>query len=136
MELTDALRRRLAKEQRGLCFYCALRLHDDMTWEHLVARAHGGRNRLSNLKVSHARCNSLVGVLDIDRKFALHEVGRLLGSDAFFLLAARLKPLTNVQTRQGAGTMHIRRRPKRLPPELHRAVVERLLLQLPPALAA
>lgn len=126
--LTDDLRRRMAKEQRGLCFYCAMRLHDDMTWEHLVARAHRGKDKLSNVVVSHSICNSLVGVLPVAAKWALHDIGHSLGSDAFFIVAARLKPYANIA---GTSPMSVQRRPKRPPEHRHRQTVERFVEFLP-----
>lgn len=127
MFLTDDLRRRVAKEQRGLCFYCSLRLHEDMTWEHLVARHHGGDNRMSNMVVSHGRCNALVGVHDARFKHALADVGHLYGSDAFFLLAERFKADANPH---GSKRVVVRR-PKKPSARVHRDNVERLISFLP-----
>lgn len=127
MYLTDDLRRRLAKDQRGLCFYCHLRLHDDMTWEHLVARHHGGDNSLRNLRISHSVCNSLVGVLDAQKKIAISEIGATYGSDAFFLLMERLKSEANPNGKTFAAV----RRPKRPSPQVHRINIEKLLSFLP-----
>jgi len=125
--LTDELRRRQAKDQRGLCFYCHLRMHEDMTWEHMVARHHGGDNRLSNLRVAHSVCNSLVGVHDVRMKHALSDVGALYGSDAFFLLADRLKADANPHGRHRV----VVKRPKKPSPRIHRDNVERLISFLP-----
>lgn len=119
----------MAKEQRGRCFYCSLLLREDMTWEHLVARSHRGTNSIKNMRVAHSKCNSEVGVLHVDVKYSLHEIGWTLGSDAFFLLASRLKAQANSQ---GAhSSVPIKRRPKRQPPDRHRAQVDRLLCMLP-----
>lgn len=125
--LTDDLRRRQAKDQRGRCFFCSLPLREDMTWEHLVARHHGGDNRMSNLRVAHSRCNSLVGVHDARLKHALADIGHLYGSDAFFLLADRLKSDANPH----GGRRIVVKRPKRPSPRIHRDNVERLLTFLP-----
>lgn len=125
--LTDALRRKVAKDQRGRCFYCHLRMHDDMTWEHLVARHHGGGNRMANLRVAHGKCNSIVGVHDVHLKFALAEIGDLYGSDAFFLLAERLKADANPNGRRRV----VVKRPKKPAPRIHRDNVERLISFLP-----
>lgn len=88
--LNPDLRRRMAKEQRGLCFYCQLRMFDDQTWEHLVPRANGGSNKLSNLRICHSKCNSVVGNLPIDDKLWLRELSLDHGSDAFFRAASAL----------------------------------------------
>ena len=98
-----------------------------MTWEHLVAKHHGGDNSLRNLKISHAVCNSLVGVLDARQKWALSDVGALYGSDAFFLLVDRLKSEANPNGRR----IDVVRRPKRPSPRVHRDNVERLVSWLP-----
>jgi hypothetical protein len=98
-----------------------------MTWEHLVARHHGGDNRFSNLVVAHARCNSLVGVHDVRMKYALADIGHLYGSDAFFLLAERFKSEANPH----GGRRIVVKRPKRPPPRVHRDNVERLIAFLP-----
>lgn len=125
--LTDALRKRQAKAQRGLCFYCHLRLHDDRTWEHLVARHHGGNNKLSNLRVSHGRCNSAVGVLPVALKWALSEIGEIYGSDAFFLLVEKLKREANFYDR----AIPVVRRPKKPSPRIHKENLDKLISWLP-----
>lgn len=81
-----------------------------MTWEHLVAKAHRGSDKISNLRVAHQKCNSLVGHLRVDVKLALHDLGRLHGSDAFFRAAMTLSRLA-----PGALAMSgkIPRRPRR-----------------------
>jgi hypothetical protein len=124
--LTDRKRINQAQAQRNRCFYCSLRLRGDETWEHLVARAHGGSNRISNLRVTHAACNSLVGTLPVSVKLALSEIGQRYGSDAFFLIATALKPLANGRAYPG-----LRRRPKPCPPHVRAATVLRLVAYLP-----
>jgi len=125
--LTDRKRVNQARAQRNRCFYCALRLRgDDQTWEHLVARAHGGSNRISNLRVAHGACNALVGTLPLAIKLALSEIGHRYGSDAFFLVAAALKPLANGKPYPG-----LRRRPKPGPPEVRTATLLKLVAYLP-----
>lgn len=128
--LTDRLRRKQAKDQRGLCFYCHLRMLDgDITWEHLVPRSHGGDNRMSNMRCAHQKCNAeCVGALPVAWKMVLHDVGRLYGSDAFFLLATRAQQMAR------AGTLpHMvkARRPKRPSVRVHRENVELLVSYLP-----
>lgn len=127
--LTDALRRRLAKEQRGRCWYCSLRMEPgDMTWEHIVARRHGGDNRLGNLAISHAKCNSAVGTCPPGHKHAMHSVGWTYGSDAFFLLVVQLRAMTNAHDDYRDLR---RRRPKRPALALHEANVAMLVSRLP-----
>ena len=84
------IRAALAREQNGKCFYCHLRMHDDVTLEHVSGRSLGGSNAWSNLAAAHAKCNSLVGSLPMAEKLRLREIGRVLGSDAFFQEAAAL----------------------------------------------
>jgi hypothetical protein len=125
--LTDRKRINQARAQWNRCFYCALRLHaDDQTWEHLVARAHGGSNRISNLRVAHGACNSLVGTLPLAVKLALSEIGHRYGSDAFFLIAGALKPLANGRAYPG-----LRRRPKPPPAHVRAATLLKLVEYLP-----
>lgn len=124
--LNERTKIRIAKEQRGRCYYCSLQLREDMTWEHLVARAHGGSNKLSNLTVVHAACNQMVGAMPYRLKLALHEIGHTISSDAFFLLASRLKPLAHTQR-----APQERRRPKPPPYREREATILRLVEQLP-----
>ena len=127
--LTDELRRRQAKEQRGRCFYCHLQLREDMTWEHLVPRAHGGDNRMANMRVSHQKCNAeCVGALPISWKLALHDIGRDFGSDAFFLLSMRAQCMARAGT---LPRMVKAKRPKRPAIRIHRENVELLVSYLP-----
>ncbi len=103
----------MAKRQNGRCFYCTLRLpHSDMTWEHLVARAHGGSNKSNNLRVAHQKCNGLVADIPVQIKLRLHDIGQAYGSDAFFLTAERVMKL-------GPGilaSVGVRKRPRRMKP--------------------
>lgn len=128
-------KRSLAKEQRGLCFYCQLRMHaDDMTWEHLVSRSHGGTDKISNMRIAHGECNVMIGNLPVSLKMMLHDVGVRLGSDAFFLTTAELVKLA-------PGTLAlagIKRRAKRLseremkaiPPEIKRVFDRNMLFSV------
>lgn len=97
------LRAALAREQNGKCFYCHLRLHDDVTLEHVRARSRGGSNAWKNLAATHARCNSLVGSLPVSEKLRLREIGRVLGSDAFF---QEVSALTRVTSKRTLGTVN------------------------------
>lgn len=57
----------------GLCFFCILPFLGDMTVEHLVPRAHGGPNHISNKFLAHHRCNSDAGHLSAPEKIAIHD---------------------------------------------------------------
>jgi hypothetical protein len=85
---------RLVHDQNGKCFYCHLRLGEDVTVEHLKARKLGGQDNYGNLRAAHAKCNSGVGHLDVEVKLMLHRIGGVRGSDAFF------RELTKIQTSQ------------------------------------
>ena len=86
-------KRQAAKLQNGKCFYCTLRLPlDDMTWEHLVPRAHGGSSKWSNLRVAHQACNVLVADAHVSLKLRLHDIAQEWGSDAFFVTAEKVMP--------------------------------------------
>jgi len=123
----DTRKRRQAKDQQGKCWYCALLLRDDMTWEHVVSRADKGSDKISNLKIAHSKCNALVGTLRVPIKYALHDIGWTLGSDAFFLLASQMKNQANDRNCREFR----QRRPKQPKPALHQANVMRLVAQLP-----
>ena len=112
--LTPALRVRTAKEQRGRCFYCGLRMGDDLTWEHLVARTDGGTNRISNMRVCHAKCNSLVGTLPYMEKIWLADFSERHGSDAFFLAADVLLAAYGKRRNLAGVGFKPQRRPKRM----------------------
>ncbi len=77
----------LILKQEGLCFYCWTDLDKDVTKEHLDARANGGSNARSNLRVAHMPCNGIVGSLSVELKLELHETGRDQGPDAFWAKA-------------------------------------------------
>lgn len=58
------VRERLSEAQNHRCCYCGVRMDGNAatspiapTLEHVQARAHGGRNRLSNLVVACSGCN-------------------------------------------------------------------------------
>lgn len=85
-------KKEMAKTQNGKCFYCSLRLGEDLTWEHLVPQSHGGCDRHRNLRVAHMKCNVLVANLPVQAKLFLADLGNEHGSDAFFLAAERVMP--------------------------------------------
>ncbi len=53
------------------CFFCGLAFEGDVTVEHLVPRAHGGPNHVSNLYLAHAECNRKAGHLSAPEKVAM-----------------------------------------------------------------
>lgn len=57
----------------GGCFFCRTDLGSDITVEHLVARAHGGPNHISNLFLAHEACNRRAGHLSAPEKIAMRE---------------------------------------------------------------
>lgn len=51
------------------CFYCNIDVpKSERTVEHLVSRAHGGPNHLSNLFLAHSDCNQAAGSLSAAAK--------------------------------------------------------------------
>jgi len=65
-------------ERDGLwCWFCEIGfLSEDsgeVTLEHLVARAHGGPNHLSNYVLACPDCNSQVGTLSVSEKVQFRE---------------------------------------------------------------
>lgn len=53
------------------CFYCGEPMDDDVTLEHLLAKAHGGSNVMANLVLAHSECNRKAGHLSLVEKLAL-----------------------------------------------------------------
>lgn len=88
-------KKEMAKMQNGKCFYCSLRLGEDLTWEHLVAQSRGGCSRYRNLKVAHMKCNVLVADMPVQTKLILADIGAKYGSDAFFMAAEKIMPHTD-----------------------------------------
>ncbi len=55
------------------CFFCALPVAmEDESAEHLVPRAHGGPNHVSNLFLAHRECNIRAGHLSAPEKIKIH----------------------------------------------------------------
>lgn len=63
----------LLKRDGTNCFYCGKPLNGDISLEHLVSRAHGGPNHISNLVLAHRQCNADAGHLSAAEKIALRE---------------------------------------------------------------
>jgi 5-methylcytosine-specific restriction endonuclease McrA len=64
---------RLRGRDGSMCFFCRTPLGDDITVEHLVPRAHGGPNHISNPFLAHESCNRRVGHLSAPEKIAMRD---------------------------------------------------------------
>ena len=121
-------KKEMAKTQNGKCFYCSLRLGDDMTWEHLVPQSHGGCSRHRNLRIAHMKCNVLVANLPVQAKLVLADIGLEYGSDAFFVAADKIMPHADgILAILGSWKRARRMKTKdfhRLSPSIQRAFVE------------
>lgn len=58
----------LLKRDGDKCFYCGNKLYDDITLEHLLELAAGGKNTLANSVLAHSKCNDLVKGMTIVEK--------------------------------------------------------------------
>ncbi|CAJ0719441.1 hypothetical protein LMG6871_02867 [Ralstonia edaphis] len=68
-EKTLPLVNALLRRDGSACFYCGKdTTEDDRSLEHLVPRAHGGPNHLSNLVLAHRKCNTDAGHLSVMEK--------------------------------------------------------------------
>lgn len=66
---TDVLIETLLARDGNRCFYCHQGFEEDnYTIEHLLSRAHGGSNHISNLVLAHEECNKRVGHMSISEK--------------------------------------------------------------------
>lgn len=73
----DAFVRALLVRDGEACFYCHKPTTDDnRTVEHLVARAHGGPNHLSNMVLAHRKCNGSAGHMSVMQKIGIRERNR------------------------------------------------------------
>lgn len=65
---------RLQERDGSDCFYCGLPMEDsDTSVEHLLSKADGGTDRLSNLALAHRKCNELAADLPVVGKVLLRE---------------------------------------------------------------
>jgi hypothetical protein len=70
----DGLIRVLLDRDGNDCFYCFKPMTDlDRSVEHLVARAHGGPNHLSNMVLAHRKCNCSAGHMSAMEKIRIRE---------------------------------------------------------------
>lgn len=70
------LKRELLARDGTFCFYCARPLLDDITFEHLVPRRHGGPDTTANLVLTHRDCNLQMGGRPAAEKIRLHVARR------------------------------------------------------------
>lgn len=71
---TEGYMRAILKRDGDICFYrFKATSNDDRSIEHLVARAHGGPNHLSNMVLAHRHCNANAGHLSAMEKIRLRE---------------------------------------------------------------
>lgn len=52
---------KLLSHSNGLCPECDLPLNGDVTFDHIIAKAMGGRTALENLQLVHRLCNERKG---------------------------------------------------------------------------
>jgi 5-methylcytosine-specific restriction endonuclease McrA len=69
------IREYLLEKWKRICCYCGA-TDQPLQVEHIVARAHGGTNRVSNLTVACEPCNLAKGTQDV-RDFLAHDPARL-----------------------------------------------------------
>jgi hypothetical protein len=123
-----AKKKEMARKQNNKCFYCSLRLGEDLTWEHLVPQSAGGCSRHRNLRIAHSRCNVLVAALPVQAKLILADIGQRYGSDAFFIAADKIMPHSaGVMAILGSWKRARRMKPKdfaKLTPMIQRAFIE------------
>jgi hypothetical protein len=69
----SAVRATLIKRDGGACFFCGQPMQaEDITVEHLVAKARGGPDHTDNLVLAHERCNKEVGAMPLIEKIRIH----------------------------------------------------------------
>ena len=61
----------LLKRDGNKCFYCGKRLGNDITLEHLISLASGGKNMLGNMVLAHEKCNQQAGNITVYQKMLL-----------------------------------------------------------------
>jgi 5-methylcytosine-specific restriction endonuclease McrA len=73
----SVIHRTLIERDGEGCFYCFEEVPGLMTQEHLVARAHGGPNHISNKFRACRPCNEAAGHLSAPEKIRIREVALL-----------------------------------------------------------
>lgn len=70
----ETVRERLLVRDGDGCWFCGCFMPvDDVTLEHLLARAAGGTNHLSNLVLADSGCNGAAGAMSVAQKVAFRE---------------------------------------------------------------
>ena len=69
------------------CFFCFEEADDDMTVEHLVPRAHGGPNHISNKFRACSPCNMRAGNLSAPEKIRIREANLLKRAERVTVVA-------------------------------------------------
>ena len=64
-------RRKLVARDGDECWFCGRTMGDDVTIEHLVAKAKGGSNHIENFALAHKRCNALAADKPLVEKIAM-----------------------------------------------------------------
>lgn len=73
----SVMHRTLIERDGEGCFYCGDEKPGEMTVEHLVARAHGGPNHISNKFRADRKCNEEAGHLSAPEKIRIRETNLL-----------------------------------------------------------
>ena len=61
-------KKQILKRDGDACFYCGLKLRDDITLEHLIDLSKGGKNKLANMVLAHNECNGAVNGMGLSDK--------------------------------------------------------------------
>lgn len=70
-EIQNSTHRSLLVRDGDECWYCGNPLGRDITIEHLIPKAHGGPNRMSNYALAHSKCNGTAADKSLVDKMAL-----------------------------------------------------------------
>lgn len=102
-DISDRLRRLVAKRDRGRCEYCLLHEEDSYSpdqIDHIISRKHGGVFIADSLAYACLRCNAWKGSdigsfdLELDRFVSLFHPRRQIWIQHFRLLGYVIEPLT------------------------------------------
>lgn len=69
--LNERTRQAILKRDGDECWFCGKPMGADMTIEHLVPKAKGGRNMLANYALAHRVCNNRAAALPLVRKIEM-----------------------------------------------------------------
>lgn len=67
----EVTREKLIARDGDECWFCGLSMGADVTIEHLVPKAKGGRNMLANYALAHRRCNNDAADLPLVKKIEM-----------------------------------------------------------------